>query len=99
MKRFLKILSNILLILNPIMGFGIFACIFTAGWWLLLIPFLIVGIVYNLKFHFYVYSDEHKKYEEWRKEFSKTHDYLGLTWYYEEEVWRNKETGEIKYLF
>ena len=93
----LKILSNILLIGNPVCGFFIFACLFGGGWHLLLIPFLICAIVLNLKLHFYTHKEEHAKYEAWRKEFEKEWEYLGLTDdHYQDEVWRNRLTGEIK---
>ena len=89
----MKILSNILLILNPIFGFSLFCIFFTKYWFIF--PIFIILIILNLKFHFYTHKDEIKKYEEWEKEFSKTHEYLGLTPYYEDQVWRNKETGKI----
>jgi len=95
----MKIISNILLILNPVCGFLIFASIFDGFWhhtyWWLIIPVLVLIVVYNIKLHCYAYRAEHAKYEEWEKEFSKTHEYLGEEWYYGSSIWRNKLTGKI----
>lgn len=97
MRKFLQILSCILLVLNPISGFLMFASIFTGHWYF--VPILISVIYFTLSFYFYMHRIEHArktiKYNRWKKEFSKTHTYLGITPYYEDEVWKNKLTGEI----
>lgn len=95
----MKILSNILLILNPISGGLIIFSIIDGFWhgtyWWLLIPAFILIVVYNVKLHLYAYRVEHAKYDEWEKEFSKTHEYLGDEEFYGTPIWRNRETGKI----
>jgi hypothetical protein len=93
MKKFLKILSNILLVLNPLYGFLFFACLVSGYWYYS--PLFILTIILTLKFYFYTHRLDYIKYLRWRVEFSKTHEYLGVSPYYEDEVWRNKLTGEI----
>ncbi len=86
-------------ILNPICGFLIVSSIIFSitdsnYYWLFIFP--LAGIVtLNVMFYCHTHQEEAARYEAWRKGFSKTHKYLGLTWYYEEEVWENLETGEI----
>ncbi len=97
MYKLKKIISKLLLVFNPICGFFIFASLFSGHWYLA--PIFIGLIILNFKFYFHSNRIEHArqqiKYEVWKKEFSKTHEYLGITPYYEDEVWRNKLTGEI----
>ena len=89
MKRFLYILSNIILIFNPGSGFFILALLISGGWNLLFVPVLITGIVFNLKFYFWTHKEEFAKYEPWYTE----HEYLGEC--YGVEYWKNRKTGEI----
>jgi len=97
MRKFLKILSCVLLALNPISGFLMVASLIS-GHWYFIFPLILV-VYLTLSFYFYMYRIEHArktiKYNRWREEFSKTHTYLGITPYYEDEVWQNKLTGEI----
>lgn len=67
---------------------------FISGHWYYA-PIFIIPLILILKFYFYTHKEDSKKYDAWRKEFSKTHKYLGVTPYYEDEVWENKLTGEI----
>ncbi len=64
-----------------------------SGYWYFTFP-IILMVILNLKFYFYTHREEFKKYDEWRNEFSKTHTYLGITPFYETEIWENKLTGE-----
>ncbi len=97
MYKLKKIISKLLLVLNPICGFLMIASIIS-GYWYLVFP-LILMVVLVIRFYFYTNRIEHlrqqSKYNSWRKEFEKTYEYLGITPYYEDEVWRNKLTGEI----
>lgn len=89
----MKIISNILLILNPICGVCIIAC-FMSGYWYLF-PLFIIIVILVLKFHFYTHKDDFIKYELWKEEFSKENEYLGISNdYYQFEVWKNRKTGE-----
>jgi len=90
----MKVLSNILLIANPICGFLMFASFFSPYWFLFWV-FPII-IYYNLKLHFYAYRKEHEVYELWLEEFKKDYNYIGLTAanYEIEQVWEHKITKE-----
>ena len=48
----MKLLTNILLILNPISGFIMLASVMKGGLYFLLIPFLILLVVMNFKLYF-----------------------------------------------
>lgn len=93
--KLLKIISNILLIGNPFCGFFLFTSLISGYWYLS--PIFIGYIILTLKFHFYVYKDEHEAYDKWEKEFSKTHTYLGEEPYGGSYVWENKTTKKLVY--
>ncbi len=97
MYKLKKIISKFLLILCPASGFFMVASLISGHWYFIFPLILVVVLVLN--FYFYTNRIEHLrgeiKYNRWKKEFSKTHEYLGITPYYEDEVWRNKLTGEI----
>lgn len=94
----MKLLSSIMLILNPISGFFMLACLLGGYWYL--IPLLILGVVLNMKFYFYTHKAECEAYDKWLIEFKKTHTYIGLTsdYYVIEQAWENNITKEIVYL-
>lgn len=90
----MKIISNILLILNPICGMCIIACFMSGHWYLF--PLFIIIVILTLKFYSYTHKDDFIKYEIWFKEFSIDNEYLGTTNdHYQDEVWKNRKTGEI----
>jgi hypothetical protein len=91
MKKFMKVLTSFMLILNPVAGFFIFACIFASHWYL--IPLLVIGIILNLKLYFWAHKEEHEAFIKWHNEYSKTHIYLGEC--YGIDYWRDIKTGEI----
>lgn len=94
MRKFLKIVSNLLLVFNAF-SMLIMIVLFANGFWYL-IPIVIIMIIFILKFHFATHEDEFAKYEAWRLEFSKTHEYLGVTNdYYQCNLWKNRKTGEL----
>lgn len=106
-KKILQILSSILLILNPGCGLMIVASIIHSCktgtyWWVPAIVLSIVIVYYVLKFHGYMYREEHRKqyveYLRWKAKFSLTHDLIQeyCTDYGggDYQLWRNKQTGK-----
>lgn len=108
MKKFLQILSCVLLILNPTSGF---MCVVSVGysyetgtyWWIPMFLLAIGIVTATLKFHFHMYRVEMRRdrirYNSWKREFSKTHTLIneyavdyGGDTY---ALWRNNETGEL----
>lgn len=108
MKKFLQILSCVLLLMNPAAGF---MCVATVGysystgtyWWIVMFALTPLIVTATLKFHFYMYRVENRlqrmRYNKWEREFSKTHTLVnkyavdyGGETY---SLWRNKETGEL----
>jgi len=107
MKKFLQILSSIMLILNPTCGLMIVASIIHSCktgtyWWIIAIAFSFVIVYFVLKFNAYMYRDENKKryteYLKWKAKFSLTHDLIQeyCTDYggADYQLWRNKLTGK-----
>ncbi len=94
----MKILSNILLIANPIC-LGLMIIFFFSPYWFLFWVFPVI-IYYNFKLHFYVYREEHAEYDIQLEELKKTHTYLGLTTenYEVEQAWENNVTKEIIFI-
>lgn len=94
MKKFLTILSDILIFFNPLALFLIaYMCITGNQYWYL--SFLLIGLVIlNFKFYFKVNSDLFVEDERKWEEFKNTHTKLG-TDYYHTETWRNNDTGEL----
>jgi len=105
MEKFHKILSNILLILNPACGFlmvtvGVY-CIEHGGyWWLLTIPFSVIVICLVMTYHGFAYKKEtiqkEREYLIWKSNISKTHQLIytdgeGV------ETWKHLRTGKILY--
>lgn len=93
MKKFLKILSNIYLVINPVCLFLIVASIISGYWYYA--PLFIIPIILSLKFYYYVLRGDIKEYYQWIRNVRKTHRYLGLTLDEGNELYKNESTGEI----
>ncbi len=87
----MKALTKILLILNPIAGFLIISFIVYGKWYL--VPFVIIGVVLNIKLYLYTHKEEFDAYEAWFNEYSKKNIYLGE--YQGSNYWKNIETNEV----
>ncbi len=103
MKKFHKILSCFLLLLNPICGFLMVGvggyCIEHGGyWWILTLPFSVLVVSLVMKYHGFAYKEENEKREReyliWKSNISKTHTYV---WSDEDgvEFWKHIQTGKI----
>ena len=100
----MKLLSSLLLIINPLSGFLIVGSLLVYPWYwnLVHIASLATIVVLVLKFYFHTHKQEMADYEAWYQEFKDHHTYIGTETYLfgnQAEQWRNDETGETVELF